>query len=159
MAAQANLFEEAEMAETETGMGAVVSALERLSDKLDEAFETQRSGTKRGRRRDREREEDGPESARDGRGRGELGEIRGVLFPVSIPLGRSGETLSCYLLTGPVRDERDLLDLAEEVDRGEFRRVLRVYQPKRQYNDNRNGNGNYGGGGYDRGRGYDRDRR
>ena len=54
--------------------------------------------------------------------------IEGVLFQVRVPLGRRGETMPGFILFPPVRDERELSDLAEQVER-EFRTAT-VYQPK-----------------------------
>ncbi len=150
------------MAEDERGMEAVANALERLSDRIDDAL---RGGGKRGKRR-REEEDDAPESALEmRRGRRDPLEIQGVLFEVSVPVGRRGEMMRAHLLFPPVRDERDLEKLADEVER-EFRNA-KILPPKEQFRGFGNGYGNSYRGGYggyngyrDRGyydRGYDRD--
>lgn len=85
-------------------------------------------------------------------------EIQGVLFQVRVPVGRRGETMPAYLLFPPVRDERELEDLADEVER-EFK-LATVYPPKEQRREGGYGSNGYGHGrdrGYDRGR--DRDYR
>ena len=102
----------------------IADALEKLSKKLDGAVD-------RGRRsRGRDREEDAPRSVSSlERGQNEDPlEIRGVLFQVRVPIGRRGETMPAYLLFPPVRDERDLGELAEDVER-RFKLVT-VYQPQ-----------------------------
>lgn len=136
----------------------IAEALEKLNAKLDGAV----AGGRRSRGRDRE---DAPRSVSSlERGRSEdLLEIRGVLFQVRVPIGRREETMPAYLLFPPVQDERELKELAEDVER-RFKLVT-VYQPKgdrgTSYRGVGYGNGNgYNNerGAYDRGRDYGRDR-
>jgi len=124
----------------------IAEALEKLSKKLDGAV----AGGRRS--RDRDREEDAPRSVSSlERGRNEDPlEIRGVLFQVRVPIGRHGEMLPAYLLFPPVRDERELEELAEDVER-RFKLVT-VYQPQGGRSTG------YRGSGYGHGDGYSKDR-
>lgn len=77
------------------------------------------------------REQDAPRSYGERNGHGRRvrpTEIQGVLFQVRVPVGRRGETMPAFVLFPPVRDERDLEELAEQVER-EFRTAT-VYQPR-----------------------------
>ena len=140
---------------TDGGMDAVVSALERLSAKLDDAMDPVR-GRGRGRRRDLD-EDDQPESAAPrGRGRRDPLEIQGVLFQLNVPVGRRGDTMPAYILLPPVRDERELEKLADEVER-EFR-TAKVFTPKPQFDRGSNGYNGGGGNNYYRNDRWDRDR-
>jgi hypothetical protein len=123
------------------GMDAVADALQRLADRMDRM-------ERRGRTRREPEEEDAPESAapRGRRSRDPL-EIQGVMFQVSIPVGRRGETMPAFILLPPVRDERELEKLADEVER-EFRSA-KVYPPKGQFDGARQ----FGGHGYRNGGG------
>jgi len=129
---------------------AVIDALNALTDKIGEALS---DGRKRGRRR--EEEDDAPDSVRElRRGRRDPLEIQGVMAQVSVPIGRRGETMPLYVLLPPVRDERELEDLALELER-KFRNV-KIFGPK--FEGQGSGGGWRNGGGYDRGRGYGGDR-
>jgi hypothetical protein len=158
---QSNLFEfeifdkfaKGEKIMADGGMDAVANALERLADRIDKAMDTGRS---RGRRRELE-EEDPPESAAPTRrGRRDPLEIQGVMFQLNVPVGRRGDTMPCYVLFPPVRDERELEKLADEVER-EFR-TAKVYTPKPAFDRSNHGYNGGGGNSYYRGNGYDRDR-
>jgi hypothetical protein len=120
----------------------VAEALEKLSNKLDGAVDGGR------RSRGRDREEDAPRSVSSlERGQNEDPlEIRGVLFQVRVPIGRHDEALPAYLLFPPVRDERELEELAEDVER-RFKLVT-VFRPQ-----GHRGTG-YRGSGYGNGNGY-----
>ena len=73
-------------------------------------------------------------------------DIRGVLFQARVPVGRRGEVMPVYLLFPPVRDERELVDLAEEVQE-RFHEIVTTYAPRDR--------GEYRGNGYGRrGRGW-----
>jgi len=124
----------------------IVEALEKLSKKLDGAVDGGR------RSRGRDREEDAPRSVSSlERGQNEDSlEIRGVLFQVRVPIGRRGETMPAYLLFPPVRNERELEELAEDVER-RFKLVT-VYQAQ-----GHRGTG-YRGSDYGNGNGYSKDR-
>ena len=81
---------------------------------------------------------------------------------MNVPVGRRGDTMPCYIMLPPVRDERELEKLADEVER-EFRNA-KVYSPKSfdgqsryQGNGYRNNNYSNSNSNYDRGN-YDRDR-
>jgi hypothetical protein len=134
----------------------IAEALEKLNAKLDGAVASGR------RSRGRDRDEDAPRSVSSlERGRSEDPlEIRGVLFQVRVPIGRRGETMPAYLLFPPVRDERELEEVAEDVER-RFKLVA-VYQPKGDRGTGYsygNGNGyNKDRGADSRGRDYGRDR-
>lgn len=123
------------MKENETAV--IAEALEKLTARLDDAV---------GKRSRRDEESDSPMGVDTLRGRREDPlEIRAVLFPVKIPVGRRGETVPAYLQFDGVGNQDQLERLAEMVRR-EFP-DLTIYQPKREF----------GGNGYGRG-GYDRDR-
>lgn len=137
--------------------------MDEMERKLDKLLDSLNGASPRSSRRHREEEEDDdrPRSARDV-GRGRRGrdplEIQGVLFQVRVPVGRHGDTMSGYLLFPPVKDERELEELADDVER-DFR-LVKVWSPQQR---GQNGNG-FQGNGYnrDRDRGYrnygDRDR-
>lgn len=136
--------------------------LEALEDKLNDLLDALGKRNGRG-KRDREEDEDRPRSVHDlqARRRGDPLQIEGVLMPVSVEVGRHGDTISGYVLLPPVRDERELEEVADEFER-EFR-CARLYQKRDRgsYGGNGNGGGNYnrngGGGGYNRnGGGYSR---
>ncbi len=146
-------FAKGEKIMADGGMDAVANALERLAERIDKAMD---SGRSRGRRREVE-DEDSPESAAPARrGRRDPLEIQGVMFQLNIPVGRRGDTMPCYVLFPPVRDERELEKLADEVER-EFR-TAKVFTPKPQFDRGGNGYHSNGGSNYYRGGGYDRDR-
>ncbi len=109
----------------------------------------------RGQRRRRGREDE-PESVREMDSRGRQGEARQVAFEVKVPVGRNGGTLRGMLIFDvSVRDDRDLEDLANEVER-KFRSA-NVFT--KQFDRPYNGGGYNGGGGGGYGRPYyDRDR-
>lgn len=109
----------------------IAEALETLSSKLDGAIAS-------GKRR-RSREEDEPRSVSSlNRGRGDDPlEIQGVLFQIRVPLGRRGETMPAYLLFPGVRDEGELEELADDVER-RFK-FATVYQPRNGYGRDRYG--------------------
>ena len=151
---------EEEIMRGDESINGIAEALERLSKKLDGAVDGGRQS------RGRDREEDAPRSVSSlERGRNEDPlEIRGVLFQVRVPIGRHGEMLPAYLLFPPVRDERELEELAEDVER-RFKLVT-VYKPQGHRSTGYHGSG-YGNGyskdrsAYGRGRdyGHDRERR
>lgn len=126
--------------------------LDALIDVMGEQAGSRRRS--RGRGRDRE---DEPESVRDMQDRGRQGEARQVAFEVKVPVGRQGGTLKGLLIFDvSVRDDRDLEDLANEVER--------KFRSANVFTKDFNRDGYRGGGGYnrpyyDRGGGYDRDRR
>ena len=143
------------------GMETVAHMLQELADRMDRMESRQR-------RKGRDAEpidEDAPESAAPltgRRGRRDPLEIQGVLFQMNVPVGRRGDTMPCYIMLPPVRDERELEKLADEVER-EFRNA-KVYSPKSfdgqsryQGNGYRNNNYSNSNSNYDRGN-YDRDR-
>jgi hypothetical protein len=133
----------------ERDMGGIAIALERMNDRLDDLLSDKR------RRRGRDREDE-PESVREMDDRGRRGEARQVAFEVKVPVGRQGGTLKGLLIFDvSVRDDRDLEDLANEVER-KFRSA-NVFT--KDFNRGGYGGGNgYGGGGYRRDY-YDRDYR
>ena len=134
------------------GMDAVANALERMNEKLDDIFSEKRRSRGRGRDRDEE-----PESVRDMQDRGRQGEARQVAFEVKVPVGRNGGSLKGLLIFDvSVRDDRDLEDLANEVER-KFRSA-NVWQKQESRGGYGGGNGYNGGGGWRGGGGYDRDR-
>jgi hypothetical protein len=148
---------EEEIMRDDESISGIAEALEKLNAKLD--------GAVAGGRRSRDREEDAPRSVGSlERGRNEDAlEIRGVLFQVRVPIGRRAETMPAYLLFPPVRDERELEELAEDVER-RFKLVT-VYQPQGDHGSGYRGAGYGNGNGYnkyrgtyDRGRDYGRDR-
>lgn len=105
----------------------IAEALEKLTSKLDGAIAS-------GKRRSRE---DEPRSVSSlGRGADPL-EIQGVLFQIRVPLGRRGETMPAYLLFPGVRDEGELEELADDVER-RFK-FATVYQPRNGYSRDRYG--------------------
>lgn len=134
------------------GMDSVANALERLADKIDDSL---RAASRRS-RRDREPEgEDEPESVVANGRHGRRGEVRQVAFEVKVRAGRDGKTLKGFvLIDANVRDDRDLEELADEVER-RFRSA-NLFSPDRFGGSGYRGNG-YGGGGW-RDRGFDRDR-
>lgn len=136
---------------TEERMDTIEEKLDALLGKLGET-------NGRGRRGRRDEEDEGPRSAREvGRARtANPLEIQGVLLPVKLEVGRHGDSISGYVLLPPVRDERELEDLAYEFER-EFRSA-RVYSARSQYGNGGGGNGggyrNGGGNGYGYRNGY-----
>lgn len=124
----------------------IAEALENLSSKLDGAV----ASSKR-----RSREDNEPRSVSSlNRGRGEDPlEIQGVLFQVKVPVGRRGEVMPAYLVFPPVDDERELEELAADVEK-RFR-FATVYSPRGDRDRNGYGRDRYG---YEN-RGYYRDRR
>jgi hypothetical protein len=137
---------EEEIMRDDESINGIAEALEKLSKKLDGAVDGGRQS------RGRDREEDAPRSVSSlERGQNEDSlEIRGVLFQVRVPIGRRGETMPAYLLFPPVRNEHELEELAEDVER-RFKLVT-VYQPQGD-----RGTG-YRGSGYGHGNGYSKDR-
>ena len=118
---------------------AVAAALDKLSEKLDTILAD-------GHRSRSPRRKEAPESVLQmGRGRDvESVELQGTLFAVRVPVGRRGEFMPGYLLFPPVANERELEELAQDVQR-EFR-FATVYQPRAEHRN-----------GYDRN--YSRERR
>ena len=130
----------------EDDVNAVAEALDRLNGKLDSMLASGKRGRGRG------NDDDGPQSVRSlerGRGADPL-DVQGVLFQLRVPVGRRGETMPAFLLFPPVRDEREVEELAEDVER-KFK-FATVYQPRNERNGYSNGSG------YERGRDYSRDR-
>lgn len=110
------------------GMESVANALQKLADRIDDMMGS--GGRPRGRRRDPE-DEDAPESAAPARGRSR-GKAHGVAFEVKVPVGRDGKMLKGLLFfDAAVRDDRDLEELADEVDRS-FR-TANVFSPKESF--------------------------
>lgn len=147
--------EEKDMAGEDRTIETVADALERMNQNLEDIIR----GTKRSRGRHRDEE---PESVRDMQDRGRQGEARQVAFEVKVPVGRNGGTLKGFLIFDvSVRDDRDLEDLANEVER-KFRsaNVFTKDFNRGGYGGGNgyNGGGGYGGGGWRGGGGYDRDR-
>ena len=146
-----------EMAETD--IREVSEKLDRLTDVLLDNMSEIRRGKKRG----RDRDDDDPESVREMRGgRRDPLEIQGVMFQINIRMRREGETMPAYILLPPVRDERELEKLADEVER-EFRNAKIFRKEFQGGGGNGYRGGGYGGGygrdNYYRGRDWDRDRR
>lgn len=121
----------------------IAEALEKLAAKIDGAIGS-------GKRRSPEQDEPPRSVSSLNRGRGEDPlEIQGVLFQVRVPIGGGrGETMPAYLLLPGVRDEGELEQLADDVER-RFK-FATVYQPRNGYRRDRYGYEN---------RGYYRDRR
>lgn len=136
----------------------LMAELRSTNEKLDALVDvlSDQAGSRprrRGRGRDRE---DEPESVRDMQDRGRQGEASQVAFEIKVPVGRDGASLKGLLIFDvPIRHDRDLEELADEVDR-KFR-LANVFKKQDYGNRGGYGGGNgYGGGGYNRG--YDRDR-
>lgn len=126
-----------------------------LEGKLNDLLEVLGERNGRGKRkRSRDDEEDGPRSVHDlqVRRKGDPMEIQGVLMPVKVSVGRHGDSISGYVLLPPVRDERELEEVADEFER-EFRSA-RVYQQREERGGNGYGNRYQNGGGYRNGNSY-----
>jgi hypothetical protein len=127
----------------------ITAELAETNRKLDNLLDVLSDGAISGKRRRRHRDDDEPESVREMEERGRRGEVRQVAFQVSVPVGRRGESMPGFLIFDvSVRDDRDLEDLADEVER-KFR-TAKVFPPKDRFE----GRGGFGGGGFNRGGGY-----